>query len=410
MEANTSEQAPQKEGMQSLACCIVGGGPAGMILAYMLARQEIPVTLLEAHMDFNRDFRGNTVSPATLTILDELGLADRLLAQIPHAKWYKFNVRIANETVALSDFSLLHGKYPYMALIPQVSFLSFLAEEAKRYPCFHLIMGAQVDRLIEEDGKICGVGYRGQDGRSEVRAPLVVGADGRFSRVRKLGDFKLLQTAPPIDVLWFKLSRKASDQEEPLQVWEQGRSIGFATHFDCWQIAYMIPKGTYQQVRADGLERLCHTITDVAPWLSDRVDELQDWQQISVLSVESSYVARWHRPGLLLIGDAAHPMSPVGGVGINFAIQDAVVAANILSKKLKQGTVGTRDLARVQRQRQLPTRLIQGFQKFIQERIHRRILNENKTIAVSPIQRILARTPIVPYFTSYGLRKVHVKQ
>jgi 2-polyprenyl-6-methoxyphenol hydroxylase-like FAD-dependent oxidoreductase len=409
MEASTNDPRPQEDS-QSAACCIVGGGPAGMLLAYMLARQGVSVTLLEAHMDFNRDFRGNTVSPATLTILDELGLADRLLAQIPHAKWHKFNVRIGNETVALSDFSLLRGKFPFMALIPQVSFLSFLAEEAKHYPSFHLIMGAQVDKLIEEDGQICGVSYRGQKGRSEVRAPLVIGADGRFSRIRKLGGFNLLQTAPPIDVLWFKLSRKSSDQEEPLQIWEKGRSIGFATQFDSWQIAYMIPKGTYQQVRTEGLEQLRQTVTAVAPWMNDRVNELQDWQQISVLSVESSYVTCWHRPGLLLIGDAAHPMSPVGGVGINFAIQDAVVTANTLSKKLKQGTVSVRDLASVQRQRRLPTKLIQGFQKMIQERIHRRILNENKAISVSPIQRILSHTPIVPYFTSYGLRPVHVKK
>src|SRR5581483_3764211 len=346
-------------------CCIVGGGPAGAVLALLLARKDVPVLLLEAHMDFDREFRGDTVHPSVLQILNEIGLADRLL-QIPHTNMSVMRARTASGVVTMADFRRFKTSYPYIALIPQKQFLEFITTEAKRYSKFQLVMGAQVDELIIEDEKVCGVRYRGQDGRYEVRSVLTVGTDGRFSRIRKLAGFEPIKTSPPMDILWFRLSHKRGDPEQVFGNIGKQRIIAILDRLDYWQTGLVIPKGHYQQVRASGLEHLRQIIAETVPELADRVDELQEWKQISVLSVESSRLLRWYRPGLLLIGDAAHVMSPVGGVGINYAIQDAVVAANVLGGKLKYGIAETSDLAKVQRQRELPTRVIRTFQSAVQ--------------------------------------------
>jgi 2-polyprenyl-6-methoxyphenol hydroxylase-like FAD-dependent oxidoreductase len=419
MQPSTNEQhdttLDQKETKRVVqtTCCIVGSGPAGAMLALLLARQGIPVMLLEAHMDFDRDFRGDTIHPSVLTILDEIGLADRLL-QIRHTEMRSISVQRPNGTVTLGDFSLLKTKYPYIALVPQVDFLNFITDEAARYPSFQLVMGAQVDELLEEQGRVCGVRYRGTDGYCEVRAVLTVGADGRFSRLRKLAGFEPIKTSPPMDILWFRLSRKPEDTEQPLGRFVDGRIVVTLNRYDYWQEGLVIPKGTYQEVRVAGLAQFRQSIAETIPLFANRVDELQEWKQISVLSVESSRIPRWYRPGLLLIGDAAHVMSPVGGVGINYAIQDAVVTANVLTGKLKYGIAEVRDLAKVQRQREVPTRVIQAFQNLMQRQVLAPALHAKQAPGFSPLLRFLLRIPLVRYIPArliaLGVKQVHLHQ
>src|SRR6266699_2731027 len=346
-------QTQQPEQVEQTTCCIVGSGPAGAVLALLLARRGVPIVLLEEHMDFDRDFRGDTIHPSVMQILDEIGLADRLL-QLPHTKVYGLPVQTAKGYVTLADFHRLKTRFPYIALIPQTDFLAFITTEARRYAKFRLVMGARVEKLIEEDGYIHGVHYRGQDGWHEVRATLTVGADGRFSRVRKLVGFEPVQTAQAMDVLWFRLPRKANDPTEPAGRIGGGHILIMLNRDQDWQMGYVIPKGGYQKLRAAGLPALRREISQLLPtWAEpERMDTIQEWKQVSILSVESSRLPRWYRPGLLLIGDAAHVMSPVGGVGINYAIQDAVVAANVLSEPLKAGKIRLHDLAEVQRQRE----------------------------------------------------------
>lgn len=353
--------------VQTTTCCIVGGGPAGLMLALCLARKNVPVMLLEAHHDFNRDFRGDTLHPSVLTIMDELGLADRLL-DLPHTKMSTMRFQPPNGGGALVvDFSRLKTKHPYIALLPQVRFLEFVAQEAKRYPGFHLVFGADVRELIEEGGVVRGVRYRSPNGWHEVRALLTVGADGRFSRVRHLAGIEPEGTSPPMDVLWFRLPREPNEAHGAMGSIGHGHMVAMLERGDEWQIAYVIPKGTYQQLHAQGLEALREGIVSVVPQLADRVAQLQDWKQVTLLSVESSMCRRWYKPGLLLLGDAAHVMSPVGGVGINYAIADAVAAANRLAAPLQTGRLRLGDLAAVQRRRQWPTRIMQAIQTMIQQ-------------------------------------------
>ncbi len=412
MQPETVSRTHEVKRVEQTTCCIVGGGPAGAILALLLARKGIPVMLLEAHMDFDREFRGDTIHPSVLNILDEVGVVDRLL-QIRHTKMPKISFQAADGEVTVADLTRLKVKYPYIAVLPQADFLRFITEEAKCYPSFQLVMGAQVDELIEEDGRVCGVRYRGTDGWYEVRAALTVAADGRFSRIRKLAGFEPVTTSPPMDVLWFRLSRKPTDADEIFGRFGKQLFLVFINRFDYWQVGYVIPKGQYQQVRATGLEHLRQRVAELAPQMADRVQELTEWKQISVLSVESSRLPRWYRPGLLLIGDAAHVMSPGGGVGINYAIQDAVVAANVLGGKLKYGIAETSDLAKVQRQRELPTRVIQTFQSAVQRNVLANVLSSDRAITIPPLLRFLLHVPMIRNFPArligFGLWPAHVK-
>ena len=349
-------------------CCIVGGGPAGMVLGLLLARAGIATTVLEEHTDFHREFRGDTLHPSTMELMDQLRLAERLL-KLRHTIVRDLTVQTADGDFTLVDFSWYRTRFPYITLMPQYDFLQFLAEEAGRYPAFRLIMGAPVQALLDQGGVVRGARYRSRDGWHDVRALLTVGADGRFSRVRHLIQMEPITTSPPMDVLWFRLSRRPDDPDQALGQFGGGRILVVLNRFDYWQVGYVIPKGEYQRIHGAGLEAFRAELKSALPSLADRVDELTGWRQISLLSVESSRLARWYRPGLLLIGDAAHVMTPVGGVGINVAIQDAVATANLLAEPLRAGRLRLSDLAAVQRQRELPVRVIQTFQSLLQSRV-----------------------------------------
>lgn len=395
-------------------CCIVGGGPGGAMLALLLASRKIPVVLLEAHEDFDRDFRGDTIHPSVLEILDGLGLADRLL-ELRHSKIRRATFMTPDGPVTIADLGRLQTKFPFIAMIAQARFLEFITEEAKRYPDFQLTMGARVEELIKEDGVIRGVRYREKDGWHEVRAVLTVGADGRSSRLRHLTGMEPIATSPPMDVLWFRLPRQPTDLEGVLaRVGSGGHLVIMLDRLDEWQMGYVIFKGSYRKLREAGLEAFRKSLAETMPEMANRTESLKDWKQVSILSVESSRLKRWYQPGLLLIGDAAHVMSPVGGVGINYAIQDAVVAANVLVEPLLAGGVETSHLAQVQRQRQWPTRAIQKIQTIIQRRIIAGALQADGNFRLPLALRFLLKIPYLRNLPArvlaFGVRKVSLKR
>jgi 2-polyprenyl-6-methoxyphenol hydroxylase-like FAD-dependent oxidoreductase len=304
------------------------------MLGLLLARNGVDIVVLEKHGDFLRDFRGDTIHPSTLEIMDELGLAEQLLC-LKHTKAPRLRFRTPQGSVTIADFRRLKTRFPYVAFMPQWDFLDFVTKEAARYPNFRLEMNAEVKELVEEDGAIRGVRYEAPDGTHEVRAPLTVAADGRHSRVRERSGLEVIETGPPIDVLWFRLPRREGDPEESSGYIGAGKVLVFINRGDYWQTAYVIPKGADRRVREAGLEAFRRSIGEAVPYVADRTGELRDWEQVKLLSVQVDHLRRWHRPGLLCIGDAAHAMSPVGGVGINLAVQDAVAAANALAGPLR---------------------------------------------------------------------------
>jgi 2-polyprenyl-6-methoxyphenol hydroxylase-like FAD-dependent oxidoreductase len=410
--------APEIRGVRRTTCCVVGGGPGGAVLSLLLARAGVDVTLLEAHPDFDREFRGDTLHPSVMEIMDQLGLADRLL-KLRHTEIRSATVQTVAGPFTPLDFSRLNTKYPYITMMPQTSFLEFITAEAKRYPNFRQVMEARVRELVEEDGVIRGVRYEGNDGWHEVRAVLTVGADGRGSRVRRLAGFEPVKTSPPMDVLWFKLPREPDDPEGAMGRVGRGHIAILLDRFDYWQAGYVIPKGTFPELRHEGIESLRRSFAELIPEFADRLERLEDWKQVSLLSVESSRCPRWYRPGLSLIGDAAHVMSPVGGVGINYAIQDAVVAANVLAGPLKDSQAQLKDLdtkylAAVQWRRELPTRFIQMLQTQIQRRVLASVLRSEQPLAPPGWLRLLIRVPLVrsvpARIVGFGLWPVRVKE
>jgi 2-polyprenyl-6-methoxyphenol hydroxylase-like FAD-dependent oxidoreductase len=346
-------------------CCIVGGGPAGAVLALLLARQGVGVTLLEAHGDFNRDFRGDSLQPAVLQVLAQMGLADRVLA-LALARLSSFGVHTSSGSVPHADVSRLETPYPFITMVPQVRFLDLIISEAQRCPTFRLIMSARVEALIRrDDGHVRGVRYRTSNDWREIRTQLVIGADGRSSRLRGLAGLETVRTASPIDMLWFRLPRHDTDPDGGAYLGDGGWAALLNRGAE-WQIGNTLEKGGYARLRAQGIDALRRSVELRVPWLADRTDALRDWHQTSLLSVEVCHLRRWYQPGLLLIGDAAHTMSPVGGVGISEAIQDAVVASNVLGSRLRARNVRESDLAVVQRRREWPVRIVQGYQRLVQ--------------------------------------------
>ena len=406
---------PQHSGsardIRQVHCCIAGGGPAGVMLGLLLARHSLDVLVLEKHHDFLRDFRGDTLHPSTLEIMAELGLADQLLHR-PHTKVPVLRLQTPQGVLPLANFRHLKTRYPYLTFMPQWDFLDFLAGEARRCPGFRLLMDAEVREVITDDGIVRGLGYQARDGWHTVRALLTVAADGRSSWVRQQAGLSLIETSPPIDVLWFRLSRRPDDPAEVALRVGGGHVLIFIDRSDYWQIAYVIPKGANEQVRAAGLATFRQSLRRLAPDLGDRVDELRDWEQVKLLTVQANRLRRWYRPGLLCIGDAAHAMSPVGGVGINLAIQDAVVAANMLAGPLKAGQVQVRDLAAVQRRRTWPTRIIQAFQAALQQRVTAPALRPDATPQLPTATRVFLALPLLrdlpARLIAFGVWPVHV--
>ncbi|HYM89884.1 MAG TPA: FAD-dependent oxidoreductase [Nitrospiraceae bacterium] len=395
----------------SVRCCIAGGGPAGMMLGLLLARAGVDVVVLEKHADFLRDFRGDTIHPSTLEVVYELGLLERLLT-LPHQKVSRINGQFGDLALTVADFSSLSTQCRFVAFMPQWDFLNFLAEEAARYSTFQLRRQADVTDLMEEAGSVMGLRANTPDGPLEVRADLVVGADGRHSVVRAKAGLSIEEFGAPMDVLWFRLSRLPSDPGDPIGRFDAGRIFIMLNRGDYWQCGFVIPKGSRDQLQGRGLPAFRDAVAQLAPFMTDRVGELHDWEPVKLLTVQVDRLRRWYRPGLLCIGDAAHAMSPVGGVGINLAIQDAVAASNLLAAPLRDGLLTTEDLCRVQQRRGWPTRMTQRVQLAIQNRVIRRALSGSDKFSPPFAIRLLALVPflrrIPARMIGLGFRPEHV--
>ena len=393
-------------------CCIAGGGPAGMMLGLLLARAGVPIVVLEKHEDFLRDFRGDTVHPSTLEVIHELGVLEEFLKR-PHSELRELRGMIGNEPVTIADFSHLPVKCPFIAMVPQWDFLNFLVDQGRRYPTFQLVMRAEVFDLIERDGRITGVRAQTPDGPIDAHADLVIGADGRSSIVRSLARLPIEDIGAPIDVLWMRLSKRATDAGASLGNIRNGHVFVMLDRGDYWQCAYVIPKDGYEALRRVGLEAFRAEIVGVVPFLADRVAEITSWDHVKLLTVRIDRLKQWHRPGLLCIGDAAHAMSPVGGVGINLAIQDAVAAANILYRPLRQGAPSAAYLEAVQRRRELPTRITQRMQVVMQNRVIFRTLTSGAPTSLPWPARLLRDYPILrripARLVGMGFRPEHVR-
>jgi len=382
------------------------------MLGFLLARQGVDVFVLEKHADFLRDFRGDTIHPSTLEIMYELGILDEFLKR-PHQQVTELSGQIGSETITIADFTHLPTHCHFLALMPQSDFLNFIAEQASCYPTFHLRMQAEVTDLIEVNDTVAGLRAKTPQGALEIRASLTVGADGRHSVVRERAGLQVIDLGAPMDVMWMRLSRRLSDPAQTLGHFDRGRILFLINREDYWQCAFVIPKGTADEIRQRGLETFRQEIATLNPFLQDRVEELRDWKDISLLTVAVDRLARWFRPGLLCIGDAAHAMSPIGGVGINLAIQDAVAASNLLGPKLQQNNLTESDLEAVQRRRSFPTRATQRFQILIQNNVIRKVLGSDKTLSAPWVLKLLQRWPILRRIPArvlgLGFRPEHVR-
>jgi 2-polyprenyl-6-methoxyphenol hydroxylase-like FAD-dependent oxidoreductase len=402
------EQTPTR-----VTCVVAGCGPAGAMLGLLLARAGVDVLVLEKHGDFLRDFRGDTLHPSTLQLFDELGLAEALLA-LPHQEAAVLGVTTDAGDFTLADFRRLPGRYRFLAFMPQWDFLDFVVGQARRLAAFELRMEAEALEVLEEAGRVTGVLYRDRDGAvHQVRARLTVAADGRDSRLRRSAGLRRREFGAPMDVLWFRLPRRPTDPTQTFGRLAARHLMVLIDRGAYWQIAYLIPKTAAEELHQAGLDRIRASIAELVPFLADRVDELRGWDDLRTLRVQVDRLRRWFRPGLLCIGDAAHAMSPIGGVGINLAVHDAVAAANLLVGPLRDGTLSTRHLARVQLRRLLPTVLIQRVQRTIQDRFLSPLL-AGQVPANGPLAlRVLRRFPVlqgVPAFVvGIGVLPEHVR-
>jgi 2-polyprenyl-6-methoxyphenol hydroxylase-like FAD-dependent oxidoreductase len=393
-------------------CCIAGGGPAGILLGFLLARAGVRVVVLEKHGDFLRDFRGDTIHPSTLELMYELGLLEEFLKR-PHQEVRELVGQVGEEIVTIADFSHVPGHCKFLALMPQWDFLDFLKEQASRYPTFQLKMQAEVVELLEENGTVVGVRAKTPAGMLEVHAGCTVGADGRHSVVRKRAKLQVIDLGAPMDVMWMRLSRRLNDPERTFGHVDQGRILVLLNRETYWQGALVIPKGAAERIKQEGLEAFREALAEFEPFLRDRVGELRDWKDVSLLRVAVDRLAKWCKPGLLCIGDAAHAMSPIGGVGINLAIQDAVATANLLTRILLSGVPSEKQLNRIQARRDFPTRATQRMQVFIQNNLIRSVLGSKKKLTLPWPLKMLRHWPILrripARIVGVGFRPEHVK-
>jgi len=396
----------------SVRSCIAGGGPAGMMLGLLLARAGVSVVVLEKHKDFLRDFRGDTLHPSTLEIMHELGMLERFLT-LPHQEVSRINTQFGELALTVADFSSLPTRCRFIAFMPQWDFLNFLMEEGRRYPTFLVRMNTEATDLIEVGGRVVGLHAQTMDGPLEVRADVVVGADGRHSVVRARAGLSVEEFGAPMDVLWFRLSRRPSDPADPMGRFDVGRIFIMLNRGDYWQCGFIIAKGTRPQLEAKGLEAFRESVARLAPFAADRVEEVNDWEPIKLLTVQVDRLRRWFRDGLLCIGDAAHAMSPVGGVGINLAIQDAVAAANQLAVPLRERRMTTEDLRKVQLRREWPTKMTQWVQLAVQNRVIKQVLRDTEPLSPPLAIRLIAHFPLLRRIPArmigLGFRPEHVQ-
>ena len=393
-------------------CCIVGGGPAGVMLGFLLARAGVKVMVLEKHRDFFRDFRGDTIHPSTLELMSELGLLEDFLRQ-PHQELREITAHFGEQIIHIADFSRVPVKCKFIAFMPQWDFLNFLCRHAKKYPQFQLRMETEVTDLLMENGRVTGVKAVTPAGNLEVRADLVVGADGRSSTVRARAGLEVVDLGAPIDALWFRLPKQADDPAQAFGFVGIRQFMVLIDRADYWQCAFVIRKGSLDGKKAAGLEKFRGDIGRCAPFLSGRMDGIKSWDEVKLLSVKVDHLRQWHRDGLLCIGDSAHAMSPVGGVGINLAIQDAVATANLLAQKLLNGQIQEADLRAVQMRREKPARLTQKLQVFLHRHLLERIFDSAQMISPPLPMRLLETFPrlrsLPARMVGIGFRPEHVK-
>jgi len=393
-------------------CCIAGGGPAGMMLGLLLARAGVDVVVLEKHADFLRDFRGDTIHPSTLEVVHDLGLLEEFLT-LPHQEIRELRAQVGDVTLKIADFGHLSTRCPFIAFMPQWDFLAFLARHASAYPTFQLRTRTEATGLLEEDGRIAGVEALAPEGRVQIGADLVVAADGRHSVLRDRAGLSAETLGAPMDVLWFRLPRTSGDPANVMGRFDPGRIFITLNRGGYWQCGFVIAKGSLEALRARGLDAFRREVARLAPYAAARIDAIRSWDDVKLLTVQVDRLRRWSRPGLLCIGDAAHAMSPIGGVGINLAIQDAVAAANRLAVPLAERRVTTDDLTAVQRRRELPTRVTQQLQLTVQRRAIARVLTTRAPLRPPALVRLLARVPLFwrlpARLIGIGVRPEHVR-
>jgi 2-polyprenyl-6-methoxyphenol hydroxylase-like FAD-dependent oxidoreductase len=399
--------------MMKVRCCIVGGGPAGMMLGYLLGRAGVDVVVLEKHADFFRDFRGDTVHPSTLQVMDELGLIENFL-KLPHQRLQKMEGMFGGELVRIADLSRLHVKYPFIAFMPQWDFLNFLRENGKRFASLKVMMSTEAIDLIRDGDRIAGVKAKTPDGVIDIEADLTVACDGRHSLVRERAGLEVEEIGAPMDVLWFRVGKRENESENLFARVDPGKMMVTFNRGDYWQCAYLIAKGQYDAVKARGLPALLDDVARMAPILKSGLADVRSWDDVKLLTVAINRLKRWTRPGLLCIGDAAHAMSPVGGVGVNLAVQDAVAAANLLASRLMSGCPSEDELDAVRRRREFPVRMTQRMQVVAQNNIVSAALKPgNQPPKVPLVMRLVTAVPwlqgITARFIGLGVRPEHVQ-